>query len=78
MVPDLCVLKIRFGIDAGNGRVEETNPEIQMTTTATYGTLSASEHSTQLRKAVIASTIGTCDRVVRLLPLRRGGAGVYQ
>jgi hypothetical protein len=32
---------------------------IQMTTTATYGTLSASEHSTQLRKAVIASTIGT-------------------
>src|ERR1700682_2150068 len=38
---------------------------MQMTTTATYGTLSASEHSTQLRKAVIASTIGTaiewCD-----------------
>src|ERR1700676_3407889 len=32
---------------------------MQMTTTATYGTLSASEHSTQLRKAVIASTIGT-------------------
>src|SRR5450759_3374407 len=32
---------------------------IQMTTTATYGTLSASQHSTQLRKAVIASTIGT-------------------
>ena len=30
-----------------------------MTTTATYGTLSASEHSTQLRKAVIASTVGT-------------------
>jgi len=30
-----------------------------MTITATYGTLSASEHSTQLRKAVIASTIGT-------------------
>jgi MFS family permease len=28
-------------------------------TVATYGTLSASEHSTQLRKAVIASTIGT-------------------
>jgi MFS family permease len=27
--------------------------------TATYGTLSASEHSTQLRKAVIASIIGT-------------------
>jgi len=27
--------------------------------TATYGTLSASEHSAQLRKAVIASTIGT-------------------
>jgi metabolite-proton symporter len=27
--------------------------------TATYGTLSASEHSTQLRKAVIASTVGT-------------------
>jgi hypothetical protein len=30
-----------------------------MTTTATYETLSASEHSAQLRKAVIASTIGT-------------------
>ena len=30
-----------------------------MATTATYGTLSASEHSAQLRKAVIASTIGT-------------------
>ena len=30
-----------------------------MMTTATYGTLSASEHSTRLRKAVIASTIGT-------------------
>jgi metabolite-proton symporter len=30
-----------------------------MSTTATYGTLSESEHSTQLRKAVIASTIGT-------------------
>src|ERR1700704_3491546 len=30
-----------------------------MTITATQGTLSASEHSTQLRKAVIASTIGT-------------------
>jgi MFS family permease len=30
-----------------------------MTIAATYGTLSASEHSTQLRKAVIASTIGT-------------------
>src|SRR3977135_1849037 len=30
-----------------------------MTITATYGTLSASEHSTQLRKAVIASNIGT-------------------
>jgi MFS family permease len=30
-----------------------------MTATATYGTLSASEHSTQLRKAVIASIIGT-------------------
>jgi hypothetical protein len=29
-----------------------------MAITATYGTLSASEHSTQLRKAVIASTIG--------------------
>jgi MFS family permease len=28
-------------------------------TTATYGTLSASDHSAQLRKAVIASTIGT-------------------
>src|SRR3984885_11011252 len=32
---------------------------IPMATTATYGTLSASEHSKQLRKAVIASTIGT-------------------
>src|SRR3981189_1300024 len=30
-----------------------------MTTTASYGALSASEHSMQLRKAVIASTIGT-------------------
>src|SRR5579871_2383820 len=30
-----------------------------MATTATYGTLSASDHGTQLRKAVIASTIGT-------------------
>jgi MFS family permease len=30
-----------------------------MAITATYGTLSTSDHSTQLRKAVIASTIGT-------------------
>ena len=30
-----------------------------MAITATYGTLSASDHSAQLRKAVIASTIGT-------------------
>ncbi len=30
-----------------------------MASTATFGTLSASEHSVQLRKAVIASTIGT-------------------
>ena len=30
-----------------------------MATAATYGTLSASDHSTQLRKAVVASTIGT-------------------
>jgi MFS family permease len=30
-----------------------------MAMTATYGTLSASEHSSQLRKAVIAATIGT-------------------
>ena len=30
-----------------------------MATAATHGTLSASDHSTQLRKAVIASTIGT-------------------
>src|SRR5215831_562350 len=30
-----------------------------MATIATYGTLSASDHSAQLRKAVIASTIGT-------------------
>ena len=28
-------------------------------TSATYATLSASEHSTQLRRAVVASTIGT-------------------
>jgi hypothetical protein len=31
----------------------------QTATTATYGTLSTSDHSTQLRKAVIAATIGT-------------------
>ncbi len=37
-----------------NGR-EETH----MAAIATHGTLSASDHSTQLRKAVIASTIGT-------------------
>ena len=30
-----------------------------MATTATYGTLSTSDHSRQLRKAVIAATIGT-------------------
>jgi metabolite-proton symporter len=30
-----------------------------MATAATYGTLSASDHSAQLRKAIIASTIGT-------------------
>jgi hypothetical protein len=30
-----------------------------MATTATYGTLSTSDHSTQLRKAVIAATLGT-------------------
>jgi metabolite-proton symporter len=30
-----------------------------MATAVTYGTMTASEHSTQLRKAVIASTIGT-------------------
>src|ERR1700737_4770780 len=30
-----------------------------MATIATYGTLSASDHGAQLRKAVIASTIGT-------------------
>src|SRR6266481_3251945 len=34
-------------------------PEGQMAITATYGTLSPSDHSAQLRKAVIASTIGT-------------------
>jgi hypothetical protein len=28
-------------------------------TTATYGSLSASEHDAQLRKAIVASTIGT-------------------
>src|SRR5215471_11923997 len=31
----------------------------QTATTATYGTLSTSDHSTQLRKAVIAATIAT-------------------
>jgi hypothetical protein len=30
-----------------------------MAITATYGTLTPSEHSTQLRNAVVASTIGT-------------------
>ncbi len=30
-----------------------------MTVTAAYGTLSDSDHSTQLRKVVIAATIGT-------------------
>ena len=30
-----------------------------MATVAAFGTLSASEHSTQLRKAVIAATVGT-------------------
>jgi len=30
-----------------------------MATAATYGTLSPDDHSAQLRKAVIASTIGT-------------------
>ncbi len=38
---------------------EETTWRGIMATTATYGTLSASDHSAQLRKAVIASTIGT-------------------
>jgi metabolite-proton symporter len=33
--------------------------EAPMATTTTYGTLSASDHRTNLRKAVIASTIGT-------------------
>src|ERR1700686_4445099 len=37
----------------------QRNEGVQMATIATYGTLSASDHSTQLRKAVIASTIGT-------------------
>ena len=40
-------------------RARKRTGGIQMTTTATYETLSASEHSAQLRKAVIASTIGT-------------------
>jgi hypothetical protein len=40
-------------------RARKRTEGIQMTTTATYETLSASEHSAQLRKAVIASTIGT-------------------
>ncbi|MFZ2140899.1 MAG: MFS transporter, partial [Xanthobacteraceae bacterium] len=30
-----------------------------MATATTYGTLSATEHSSNLRKAIIASTIGT-------------------
>jgi hypothetical protein len=30
-----------------------------MTTAVIHGTLSASEHSAQLRKAIVASTIGT-------------------
>ena len=30
-----------------------------MATTATYGTVCTSDHSTQLRKAVVAATIGT-------------------
>ncbi|MGB9351779.1 MAG: hypothetical protein WCB61_18040, partial [Pseudolabrys sp.] len=39
---------------------ETEQPEgIAMTTAIIPGTLSASEHSVQLRKAVIASTIGT-------------------
>src|SRR4030081_882026 len=47
----------RSEVESKKGRGHE--PEGRMTITATYGTLSASEHSTQLRKAVIASTIGT-------------------
>jgi hypothetical protein len=51
-----------------------------MASTATYETLSASDHSTQLRKAVIASTIGTtidrwrpsCAAPIST-PARRGG-----
>src|SRR5262249_15179468 len=31
----------------------------KLMTTATYGTLTASEHESQLRKAIVASTIGT-------------------
>ena len=41
----------------------------QMATTATYAPLSESDHSTQLRKAVIAATIGlVVVAVVALLP----------
>src|SRR3979490_2023120 len=43
--------------DPKKGRGYE--PEGQMAITATYGTLSATEHSSNLRKAIIASTIGT-------------------
>jgi metabolite-proton symporter len=40
---------------AGSQRGEED----EMATTITYGTMSESEHTTQLRRAVVASTIGT-------------------
>src|SRR5258707_4984341 len=49
----------RWALRTCSQRGEDTNRRDTMTQAATYGTLSASEHSAQLRKAVIASTIGT-------------------
>src|SRR6476646_508090 len=47
-------------VDKKSSRWEGKQPEgIAMTTAVIHGTLSASEHSAQLRKAIIASTIGT-------------------
>ncbi|MGB7672155.1 MAG: hypothetical protein WBM31_13905, partial [Pseudolabrys sp.] len=53
------VSKIIVGKAAIQSRPEGKQPEgIAMTTAVIHGTLSASEHSAQLRKAIIASTIG--------------------
>jgi MFS family permease len=41
------------------GAAEVARGEIPVATTATYAALSASDHSAELRKAIIASTIGT-------------------